>query len=161
MRRFSKKHFFTVCVIVLLTFSICMTANAEMVNDQPEVAPASLILSPIWIRDEVSVPGLNGSARSNEWTYKANDELTASFYCLGKSIDRNFDARMINSSLQARSAWARDLDINSLIYASEYDVVEVGYKYTFEVSSDLLTLGAVDVDLAFSPDRMTNTNGIY
>lgn len=90
--------------------------------------------------------------------------MTASFCCMWKSKDRNFDARVVNSPTQgvpeARSAWARNLDVDDLIHVRENDPIAVGYYYQAEISSDLFTYGDVDVDLAFSPDYMSDTSEI-
>lgn len=77
---------------------------------------------------------------------------------------QNFDARVVNSPTsgipESRSAWARNLDVDDLIHVKENAPIAVGYYYQAEISSDFFTYGDVDVDLAFSPDYMSDTSEI-
>lgn len=140
-----------ICMAATLVFSVSITASAA--NFQ-EIAPLKDLGDPYWVEVTLSVPGTNGSATSNNYTYKCTDGKTASFVCTAKSEDRDFDARLRNSNGESRSSWARNLDIDEILHVKTTAVK--GYQYTCQVSSDLLTIGAVDVTLSFSPDYLTN-----
>ncbi len=149
----SMKRLFVICAVVALVFSLSVAASAESL--QMAIDPMSTNLQATWASDTVSVPGTNGSGFSSVSTYKATSTQIASFKCTSKSIDRNFDARLVNTLGESRSAWARNLDINTLIHVAENGGAVVGYLYSCEISSDLFTTGSVDVGIDFSPDSLS------
>lgn len=167
MKLIKRSKITTACLVAIMILSAYTTANAE-----PPVSATQLdtvgenlsVLEPLWARTIVTVPGTNKSAWTHTLVPEATETMTASFCCMWKSKDRNFDARVVNSPTQgvpeARSAWARNLDVDDLIHVRENDPIAVGYYYQAEISSDLFTYGDVDVDLAFSPDYMSDTSEI-
>lgn len=80
---------------------------------------------------------------------------TASFHCTKKTHDRNFDARLVNSDNEARSSWARNLDVGKTYHVSENSSIATNHYYYCEVSSDLLTSGDTDVTIYFSADNVS------
>ena len=151
--RFSKKKMFILFLATITVLSSFVTASAtfETTGDSSTEALQRLPAT-YWIIDTVSVPGLNGSGFSDSPYLKATSQKYASFFCISKSKDRNFDARIVNSNRDSRSLWARDLDIGSNIHVRADEITNVGYYYYCEVSSDLLTFGSVDVRLAYAAD---------
>ena len=143
------KTILLICMATTLVFSVSITASAAGFQ---EIAPLADLGDPYWGEATLSVPGTNGSATSNNYIYKCTDGETASFVCTAKSEDRNFDARLKNSNGEARSSWARNLDIDEILHVKTTAVK--GYQYTCQVSSDLFTIGSVDVTLSFSPDYL-------
>lgn len=139
--------FLMIVAVFTLILSISVTAHAQNELTRGDVWPH-------WSSTTVTVPGTNRSGFSNLSTYKGSTDSTATFKCTSKSEDRNFDARLVNCYNESRSKWARNLDIGEVIHVQEKGALK-GYLYSCEISSDLFTVGDVEVSLDFSPDYMT------
>ena len=148
------KTIMVLCMVASLFFSVSISANADIVETE-EIIPRGDI-TPLWCPPtSVTVPGLNGSATTFMSVPKGTDSEAGSIVCLGKSNDRKFDARIVNTLGESRSSWARDLPIGSVINVTLNGAVK-GYNYQCQVSSDLLSYGETTVTLSFSPDFFKN-----
>lgn len=155
MKKFLKTSLI-LCMVVALFCSASVSASAAEEYDDGVSVCADV--SRDWHSATVKVPGTNGSVVSSTFDYKGSDDSKASFVCTEKSEDRNFDARIVNVYNESRSGWARDLDIDDIVHANTSGAVK-GYKYYCQVSSELLSVGATTVTLAFSADYLTSYSG--
>lgn len=149
-----KKTFKTLlilCMVVALFGSVSVSASAAEEYGDGVAICGDLIDD--WVTTTLTVPGRNKSVVSEVFDYKATDSKQASFCCTYKSLDKNCDARLVNSEGESRSSWARNLDINDVINVSTNAVKS--YPYYCQVSSDLLTSGSATVTVGFSADRHT------
>ena len=137
---------------VLACTCVAGAVNTATYKDPPmtNIIPRSAS----WTTDTLTVPGGNKSSISDEYSTKATNVYKATFKGTKKTNKRNFDARIVNSNNAARSSWARNLDIDKVYYASEYEWVEKGHYYYCEISSDLFTSGDTDVTIQFSADKI-------
>lgn len=103
----------------------------------------------------ISAGAANGNGFSATYNTKLTSVKTASFHCTKKTHDRNFDARLVNSENEARSSWARNLDVGKTYHVSENSSIATNHYYYCEVSSDLLTSGDTDVTIYFSADNVS------
>lgn len=56
---------------------------------------------------------------------------------------------------EARSSWARNLDVGKTYHVSENSSIATNHYYYCEVSSDLLSSGDTDVTIYFSADNVS------
>lgn len=108
----------------------------------------------------LTVPGLNASVNTKEdatvatYIKKATDGTTCSFYTAAVTGNLYPDARIINSNLDSRSNWARNLSTGTYKYATT--TAKNGYRCYAEVSSDLAQVNTQSIRFKFSPDELTS-----
>ena len=148
---------FLACFAILASLTMTCFAGAVDLESRESFDGAGIepCATGTWSSDTVTVPGTNGSGFSATYNTKLTSVKTASFHCTKKTHDRNFDARLVNSDNEARSSWARNLDVGKTYHVSENSSIATNHYYYCEVSSDLLTSGDTDVTIYFSADNVS------